>query len=96
LKNLHNLYLGTQINFQPGLIHGGDFEVDCGLNRCLSYFMEPLIMLAPFCKHPINLRLRGITNSPNELSVDAINSTWLPVFSRFVLADSNAAIKVNR
>ncbi|KAL3090903.1 hypothetical protein niasHS_007278 [Heterodera schachtii] len=85
---------GTELSFRPGLIHGGELEFDCGVQRCVSYFLEPLILMAPFCKKPLNVNLTGVTNSVDELSIDAIRATWLPVFSRFVLADQCAEIKI--
>lgn len=87
--------LGTQVKFYPGLIFGGEFELDCGLNRCISYYLEPLLLVAPFCKKTLKVVLTGVTNSPNELSVDAIRQTWLPVFNKFVINDENLEIKVN-
>uniref|UniRef100_A0A915DRN7 RNA 3'-terminal phosphate cyclase-like protein n=1 Tax=Ditylenchus dipsaci TaxID=166011 RepID=A0A915DRN7_9BILA len=86
---------GTQLKFEPGLIQGGELEVDCGLQRCISYFLEPLVILAPFCKAPLKVTLKGVTNAPNELSVDAIRATWLPVFNKFVLNDELLSIKIN-
>ncbi|CAK5080549.1 unnamed protein product [Meloidogyne enterolobii] len=85
---------GTQVDFSPGTLQGGSFEFQCGVERCISYFLEPLIFLAPFCKIAINGNLKGLTNVPDELSVDAINSTWLPVFSRFVPTDDDLYLKV--
>uniref|UniRef100_A0A915BH02 RNA 3'-terminal phosphate cyclase-like protein n=1 Tax=Parascaris univalens TaxID=6257 RepID=A0A915BH02_PARUN len=85
---------GSQIRFVPGVIQGGSVSFDCGNNRCISYFLEPLLMLAPFCKRPLSVRLSGVTNAPNELSVDAIRSTWLPVFKKFVLNSEQLDIKI--
>ncbi|KHN78100.1 putative RNA 3'-terminal phosphate cyclase-like protein [Toxocara canis] len=85
---------GTQIRFVPGMIQGGSVSLDCGNERCLSYFLEPLLMLAPFCKRPLSVRLTGVTNAPGELSVDAIRSTWLPVFKKFVLNNEQLDIKI--
>lgn len=53
---------GTAVLYQPGLLHGGCVEHDCSLQRSISYFLEPLMALAPFCKRPLHLTLRGITN----------------------------------
>ncbi|KAM3719623.1 putative RNA 3'-terminal phosphate cyclase-like protein [Dirofilaria immitis] len=85
---------GTKVEFSPGVITGGQFTFDCGNDRCISYYLEPLLMLAPFCKHQLNLKLQGITNAPSELSVDAIRVTWLPVFNKFVVAPNLPEIKV--
>lgn len=85
---------GTEIQFTPGMINGGSFTFDCGTQRCISFFLEPLLILAPFCKYPLNIKLQGVTNSPNELSVDAVRATWIPVFNRFVFSEENLEIKV--
>lgn len=82
------------MKFQPGLIHGGDLVLDCGTKRCISYYLETLLLLAPFCKVPLRAKLKGVTNAPGELSVDALRATWLPVFNKFVLNDEDLAIKV--
>lgn len=85
---------GTTVRFDPGMIHGGTIEFDCGTSRCISYFLEALVFFAPFCKTPLNVTLKGVTNIYNEISVDAIRATWLPVFNKFILNDENLAIKV--
>uniref|UniRef100_A0A8R1XS80 RNA 3'-terminal phosphate cyclase-like protein n=1 Tax=Onchocerca volvulus TaxID=6282 RepID=A0A8R1XS80_ONCVO len=85
---------GTEVVFSPGLIAGGQLTFDCGSDRCISYYLEPLLMLAPFCKYPINVKLQGVTNAPCELSVDAIRATWLPVFNKFVIASNSPEIKI--
>uniref|UniRef100_A0AC35GGM9 RNA 3'-terminal phosphate cyclase-like protein n=1 Tax=Panagrolaimus sp. PS1159 TaxID=55785 RepID=A0AC35GGM9_9BILA len=85
---------GTTVRFDPGMIHGGTIEFDCGTSRCISYFLEALVFFAPFCKSPLNVTLKGVTNIYNEISVDAIRATWLPVFNKFVLNDENLAIKI--
>uniref|UniRef100_A0A915PYV2 RNA 3'-terminal phosphate cyclase-like protein n=1 Tax=Setaria digitata TaxID=48799 RepID=A0A915PYV2_9BILA len=85
---------GTEVGFSPGMITGGKVTLDCGNDRCISYYLEPLLMLAPFCKHPLNVKLQGITDAPGELSVDSIRATWLPVFNKFMLASDSPEIKI--
>lgn len=76
-------------------MQGGEFDLDCSkTSRCLSYFLEPLLILSPFCKSSLKVVLKGITNSPYEISVDTIQATWLPIFNKFVLNDENLSIKV--
>ncbi|KAK0395834.1 hypothetical protein QR680_001456 [Steinernema hermaphroditum] len=86
---------GTEVRFHPGSLVGGKFTFDCGTDRCISYFLEPLVMMAPFCKQPLHVKLLGVTNKRDELSVDAIRATWLPVFNKFVLNDEDLSIKIN-
>lgn len=87
--------LGTQVRFDPGVLHGGIVEFDCGTSRCISYYLEALLLLSPFCKSPLNVKLLGVTNAWKEISVDAIRATWLTVFNKFVLNDENLGIKVH-
>jgi RNA 3'-terminal phosphate cyclase-like protein len=76
------------------MLNGGKFDFDCGNTRCLSYFLEALLLLAPFCGKPIEASLTGITNWSGELSVDAIRACWLPVFNKFILDDELLGLKV--
>lgn len=76
------------------MLSGGKVDFDCGNSRCLSYFLETLVLLAPFCGRSIEVNLTGITNWAGELSVDAIRACWLPVFNKFILDDEILGIKV--
>ena len=87
---------GTQLQFKPGILYGGDIEHDCGLHRSIAYYLELLLMLSPFCKHPIEAKLKGITNDRIDPSVDAIKNSSLPVLKRFfgVADDEELQIQV--
>ncbi len=61
--------LGTAILVKPGIISGGPVVHECPLSRSIGYFLEPIIMLAPFSKKPLALTLRGITTDDKDLSV---------------------------
>lgn len=52
------------------------------------------MMLAPFCKNALNVKLMGVTDAPDELSVDAVRAACLPVYKKFVYADDDPEIKV--
>lgn len=60
---------GTAILLKPGIIAGGSITHECPLSRSMGYFLEPVIMLAPFAKKPLQLTLRGITTDDHDLSV---------------------------
>jgi len=51
---------------------------DCPLSRSVGYFLEPIIMLAPFSKKPLNLTLTGVTTDENDLSVRTLAFLMLP------------------
>lgn len=42
---------------------------ECPLSRSIGYFLEPVVMLAPFSKKPLSLTLKGITTNDHDLSV---------------------------
>jgi len=54
---------GTNIYYNPGLLNGGELEHDCNVQRGIGYYLEGIMMLAPFCKKPLDLKLRGVTNN---------------------------------
>ena len=70
-QGVSNLYcgLGTAILLKPGIIFGGTLQHDCPTSRAIGYFLEPVIMLAPFAKKPMNITLKGITTDEHDLSV---------------------------
>lgn len=63
------LLLGTMLFYQPGLLTGGPVDHDCNTQRSIGYYLEALIMLAPFMKSTLKATLRGVTNDPIDPSV---------------------------
>lgn len=62
-------HTGTVLFYQPGLLYGGSVEHECNLQRSVGYYLEALIMLAPFMKIPLKAVLKGVTNDPRDPSV---------------------------
>lgn len=54
---------GTDLYFQPGLLIGGVIDHDCCRLRSIGYYLELIIMVAPYCKKGIQITLRGVTNN---------------------------------
>lgn len=54
---------GTSLYYSPGLLSGGDLEHECSPQRGITYYLEVVMALAPFCKKPVNLTMRGVTNT---------------------------------
>ena len=70
--------LGTAILIKPGIISGGSVTHECPTSRSIGYFLEPIIMLAPFSKKLLALTLRGITTDDKDLSVRPLQtSRWI-------------------
>lgn len=80
-------YSGTSLIYKPGVLTGGNINFDCGTSRAIGFFLEPLIVLAPFAKYPINITLTGITNDNLDTSVDIIRTVLLPQLKRFGVED---------
>ena len=54
-----------RITYIPGIItnnSGAEFDFDCGNDRAIGYFLEPLIILSLFGKSEIKVNLMGFTN----------------------------------
>uniref|UniRef100_A0A8C7JR39 RNA terminal phosphate cyclase-like 1 n=1 Tax=Oncorhynchus kisutch TaxID=8019 RepID=A0A8C7JR39_ONCKI len=74
---------GTVLFYQPGLLYGGVVEHECNTQRSVGYYLEALLMLAPFMKNPLKAVLKGVTNDPTDPSVDQLKYTSIPVMKRF-------------
>ncbi|KAH8995404.1 18S rRNA biogenesis protein [Lactarius akahatsu] len=86
---------GTAILVKPGIIAGGPVVHECPTSRSIGYFLEPIIMLAPFSKKPLSLTLRGITSDDKDLSVDLIRTVTLPHLEPFGISDG-LELKINK
>ncbi|KAI8344870.1 RNA 3'-terminal phosphate cyclase [Choanephora cucurbitarum] len=88
-------YTGTSVLYRPGAIEGGRIEHDCGTDRSISYYLEPMIALAPFSKKPFVLVLQGITTDHIDVSVDLIRTVLLPQLKRYGV-DQNLEMKITK
>ncbi|XP_051907599.1 RNA 3'-terminal phosphate cyclase-like protein isoform X2 [Hippocampus zosterae] len=86
--------MGAVLFYQPGLLYGGSIEHDCNLQRSIGYYLEALLMLAPFMKNPLKATLRGITNGPTDPTVDRLKSTVLPLMKKFGIEGEGFDLKV--
>ncbi|KAJ7219391.1 RNA 3'-terminal phosphate cyclase/enolpyruvate transferase [Mycena pura] len=78
---------GTAFLLKPGIISGGPLTHDCPLSRSIGYFLEPIVMLAPFAKKSFQLTLRGITTDDQDLSADLFRTGTLPHLQLFGISD---------
>ncbi|RMC19469.1 hypothetical protein DUI87_04081 [Hirundo rustica rustica] len=85
---------GTTLYYQPGLLCGGSLEHDCCPSRGIGYYLEGLLCLAPFMKHPLKIVLRGVTNDQVDPSVDVLKATALPLLKKFGIDGESLEIKV--
>ncbi len=86
---------GTALRYRPGIIVGGaGLSHDCGTSRAIGWFAQPLLALAPFAKQPLSITLRGVTNGPDDMSVDVLRTVALPLLRHFGI--EGAALSVVR
>lgn len=83
-------YTGTSVLLKPGVIAGGSVVHECALTRGIGYWLEWVVVLAPFAKRELSLTLRGITSLDGDLGVDAIRTVTLPHLQLFMPLDSLA------
>lgn len=84
---------GTSLKFTPGVLIGGsDITHECPTSRAAGYFLEPLLIMGPFAKKPMNLLLTNcVTNMDTDLSVDIIRAVSIPMLKHFGLGSTDAA-----
>ncbi|KAK9248601.1 RNA 3'-terminal phosphate cyclase/enolpyruvate transferase [Lipomyces tetrasporus] len=76
-------YTGTAVVYKPGLIVNGAITHNCPLSRAVGYFLEPILLLAPFGKATLSLTLKGVTSNGIDLGVDTIRTALFPIYNKF-------------
>lgn len=87
---------GTSVVFSPGLLIGGTIHHDCCLQRGIGYYLDILVALGPFCKNPLHVTLRGVTNSKESPSVDYVKTAALSLLKRFLIVDEGLELKFTK
>lgn len=62
----------------------------------LGYYLDALIALGPFSKIPLNVTLKGVTNSRESPSVDYIKSSALQTLKKFLVVDDGLELKIKQ
>lgn len=87
---------GTCVRYRPGLLWGGGpVEHECGTERGVGYHLEALLLLAPFCKRPLDVVLTGVTHHPLDPSVDSVKQSSLAVLGRFLGPGVASSLELN-
>lgn len=80
---------GTTLNYKPGLLICGDRLIhECHPSRSIAYYLEPLLMLAPFAKFAINITLRGPTHGEADICADTVAAVSVPLLRRLTVGTS--------
>jgi len=85
---------GTNLKFVPGQIVGGNIVHDCPPTRSITYFLEPIAMIAPLSKTKISLILKGVTNDEIDISIDTFKAVTINVLKK--LGIDNAECTINK
>ncbi|PHJ24792.1 rna 3 -terminal phosphate cyclase-like protein [Cystoisospora suis] len=82
---------GTVLTYTPGQLAGADPENPislkhaCHPGRGISYYLETLLLLAPFCKNPLSITLTGVTDGTElDCSVDVTRSVTVPTLHKIL------------
>ena len=81
LRFLETLTNGSVIEINS--ILGGALSFDCGTERAISYFLEPVLIIAPFSKFAFRLSLTGLTSHAEDTSIDIIRTVFVKIISMF-------------
>ncbi|XP_029169505.1 RNA 3'-terminal phosphate cyclase-like protein [Nylanderia fulva] len=87
---------GTSIYYNPGLLNGGELEHDCSLQRGIGYYLEGIIIIAPFCKNCVNLKFRGVTDNTIDPSIDRIQTAGIPILKKFLAGDNEVVLTIRK
>ncbi|CAB4282669.1 unnamed protein product [Prunus armeniaca] len=86
---------GTVFKFKPRIVMGRlKLEHDCGFERSIGYFLEPLILLGLFAKKPITITLKGLTNDSKDPSIDTFRSTTYTILKRFGVPSEGLELEI--
>lgn len=82
---------GTTLRFRPGILVGqaaGRMSHECHPSRPVAYYLEPLLMLAPFCKKALDITLKGPTHGPTDQSADFLAQVTIPLLRHITYANN--------
>jgi RNA 3'-terminal phosphate cyclase-like protein len=73
------------VTIQPGVLIGGKIAHECSNCRGITYYLEFLALLAPYCKRPLEATLTGVTAHPLDMTVDTFQNVTIPLLRKLGL-----------
>ncbi|XP_012270514.1 RNA 3'-terminal phosphate cyclase-like protein [Orussus abietinus] len=95
-SRIHINATGTDLHYIPGLLVGDSVEHECSTQRGISYYLEAVMALAPFCKKPVEITLKGVTNNTLDPSIDRVKASGIPILKRFLLGDDDIQLTIKK
>lgn len=85
---------GTSLKFKPGILLGGAIKEphNCGVSRCIGWFIEGIIPLAIFSKSNLSITFSGLTNDCDDISVDILRNVTIPLLQNFGISGVNIKV----
>jgi RNA 3'-terminal phosphate cyclase-like protein len=84
---------GTQVNFVPGVIINNPGHVgitfECHQSRSIGFYLEGILPFVIFGKNKLKLTMKGASHSPNDVGVDSIIYSHIPLLKSFGVEDIN-------
>lgn len=68
-----------EVTFEPGVLSGGDFELDVGTAGSTSLVLQACVLPACLSKAPVTLRLKGGTDTRWAPPIDFMRMVHLPI-----------------
>lgn len=87
----------TLLKFYAGVIsnnEGVELHFDCGTTRGIAYYLEYLLLMAMTGKTTLNVHLHGLTNHPQDNSVDSIQNQLIPLLKQHYGLDNELQMRI--
>jgi RNA 3'-terminal phosphate cyclase (ATP) len=80
---VNGLTLGSdEIFFNPESIKGGSFKIDIGTAGSSSLVLQALMPVVVYSSNPVNIEIKGGTNTINAPPIEYIQKVLLPMISK--------------
>lgn len=77
-------YTGTTVIYRPGIITGGELTHSCPNGKPISYYLEPMMLIAPFSKKKFSIIFKGLTSlSSDDIEIDSLKWGMIPLLEKF-------------
>ncbi|GMM39058.1 rRNA-processing endoribonuclease [Saccharomycopsis crataegensis] len=81
-------YTGTTVIYKPGLLIGGQLTFNCNPSRAIGYYIEYILLLAPFAKNKFSIVFKGIDSDSHEtIGLEGVKWGLLPIMEKFGVRD---------
>ncbi|MFX1563461.1 MAG: RNA 3'-terminal phosphate cyclase [Promethearchaeota archaeon] len=83
----------NEISFTPRSRRGGPINIDIGTAGAITLILQALMLIAPFCSHPVIAHISGGTNVAWSPPIDYLQNVLLPRLSQM---DYSGSIKLEK